>query len=477
MDEKKVTKVLLMLPLRPKESNDFFYVPDLGLGYLAASLQMHLADRVSTDLLVKDLRISDDEFARYLQRHDFDVVGVKIFSDALESVKRTVKLIKDTLPDALILAGGPHVNAMPEHAIKELDFDYAIHGDAERSLALLVGALDGGKINNKETLYQIDGLVWKDEQTIRANDPALMEDLDEISQPRWDLMPPDSFARYQTRYCRQYPPAPVLLTRGCSFRCTFCTQADSNFRKRTVRSALDEIDNLRKKYRVKEFHVLDDNCAHDKQFITSFCRGLIDEQPGILWRVPGGICVSSIDDEVCYLLAQSGCYEIWMGIESGSQRILDAMHKGTTLEKIRKAVTSAKRYKINVGGFFILGYPGETDADRRQTLSFALSLPLDYAKFTIFIPQPGTEMFNRLAAGGDIKGAYQVIGCADNEFENALTDISSKQIRTVHRDYSLRFFMRYRIVAGIIREYNSLAKFVYLLHAARQFIFNRRASW
>ena len=181
--------------------------------------------------------------------------------------------------------------------------------------------------------------------------------------------------------------------------------------------------------------------------------------------------------EVCTQMAKSGCYEVWLGIESGSQKILNAMRKGITVNRIRAAVSLVKKSGIKAGGFFILGYPGETSEDRIQTMSLALSLPLDYVKFTIFIPQPGTEIFNRLTEEGKINDINSVIKCSDNEFKNNFTDISAQQLRKTHRDFSLRFYLRPRIITGILNEYNSISKINYLLHAAKQFIFNKRASW
>ena len=474
---KKTKKILLMLPLRDRESNDFFYVPDLGLGYVAAGLRKYSGEDVEVKLLIKDLRLSDEQFAAYLTRHSFEFVGIKVFSDAVDNVKRTVALVRRVLPDATVIAGGPHVNAIPEDALTTLKFDYAICGEGEQSLAGLINALGEDPQKRAGSLSQIEGLVWKEGQAVRCNNPALLKDLDCVPAPSWDLMSPLTFGRNESRYCRQYPAAPITLTRGCSYRCSFCSQAGTQFRKRSLGSVMTEIDGLRTKYGIKEFHVLDDNCAYDKQFMMSLCEQLMRLQRGLSWRVPGGICVNSLDAELCRRMFESGCYETWVGIESGSQRILDAMHKGITLDKIRTAIFSAKQQGLKVGGFFILGYPGETDDDRRQTISLALALPLDYVKFTIFIPQPGTEIFNHLRETGDLKDASRVIKCADNEFENTFTNLTARELRSVHQKYSLRFYARPRIMAQLLKEYHSPAKMAYVVRAARQFIFDRRASW
>ena len=475
--QKKIIKVLLMLPLRDKEGNDFFYVPDLGLGYLAAGLKKRFGEMADVKLLIKDLRASDKEFVTYLLKYRFDFVGIKVFSDAMDNVERTVNLIRNALPDAKLIAGGPHVNAVIEQALDALNFDFAIYGEGEKSLPELIDSIVNNHFRDDKILFKVDGLVWKDGAGIHNNKPAIIDDLEDIPEPCWELMPPKVFKRYESRYCRAYPAAPISLTRGCPSHCTFCLQANTDFRKRRIESLMDEIEVLRSKYGVKEFHVLDDNCAYDSGFIVSFCKRLIQRHPGILWRIPGGICINSINSEVCSQMSKSGCYETWLGIESGSQRILNAMRKGITLDRIRSAVSLIKKSGIRAGGFFILGYPGETSEDRRQTLSLALSLPLDYIKFTIFIPQPGTEIFNRLAKEGRINDINAVIKYSDNEFENNLTDISAQQLRKTHRDFSLRFYLRPRIIAGLLKEYNSMSKINYLLHAAKQFIFNKRASW
>jgi len=477
LQDKRIIKVLLMLPLRNEAGNDFFYVPDLGLGYLASGLREHFGERVEVQLLIKDLRLSDEQFVEYLHKHSFDFVGIKLFSDAIDNISRTVNLIRNFLPEVRLIAGGPHVNAVPRHALDVFKFDFAIYGEGEESLPKLIDCIVNGTSNNNEILSQIDGLVWRDDAGIRVNKRAVMDDLRHIPEPCWKLMPPGMFKRYETRYCRAYPATPIILTRGCRSHCTFCLQANSSFRKRPIESIISEIEVLRSEYGLKEFHVLDDNCAYDEDFIISFCERLILCHPGILWRIPGGICVNSINHEVCTKMAKSGCYEVWIGIESGSQKILNAMRKGITVDRIRAAISLVKKSGMKAGGFFILGYPGESSEDRRQTLLLALSLPLDYVKFTIFIPQPGTEIFNRLVEEGRINDINSIMRCSDNEFENNLIDISSQELRKVHRDFSLRFYLRPHIIMGIIGEYNSISKINYLLYAAKQFIFNKRSSW
>jgi len=469
-------RILLMLSLRDNKNKDFFYVPDLGLLYLATALKASFGEKVQIKILVDNLHMSENDFGEFLVFNDFDLVGIKVFSSTLRGAQKTIRLLKHYLPHATIIAGGPHVNALPKEALNEHEIDYAIHGDGEEGLVKFIDLFIDGLIS-PENLKSIPGLIWRQNYDICVNDKAILRDLDCFGIPDWSCMSPSSFPRFKTRSCRSYPAAAISITRGCPSRCIFCSESGSPFRKRDLGKVMNELNILKRKHGVKEFHILDNNCASHKDYFLAFCKELLAHRIDLPWRIPGGICINSIDEEMCAFMKKSGCYQIWVGIENGSQRILNMMRKGITVTEIGKTIKMVKRYKILVGGWFILGYPGETDDDRKLTRDLALSLPLDYAKFTIFIPQPGSEMFERLKEEGKITDLKEVLFCGDNQFENNLTNLSPQQLRKVHRNFSLSFYARPRVITHLLKEYSSPREIAYLVKNANQFVFSKTQSW
>jgi len=462
-----------MLPLRGKESGDFFYVPDLGLGYLAAALRSRLGEKVKITIMAKNLQTPENEFKNFLKKNEFDVIGLKVFSSSITNARRTITLIRGAVPEAVIVAGGPHATAMPRLILEHLDADYAIAGDGETPFLNLMRCLAGG--GAPEEFLRIEGLIWKENGKILCNKEACLEDLDSFGTPSWDLIAPSSFSRYQTRKCRRYPAAPILLTRGCLNNCTFCGRANTCFRKRDIGKIIAELRFLMQSYKVREFCVCDDNCAYDRKYFTEFCRALIKEKLDLIWRIPGGICVNSVNSELCGLLKRSGCYEVWLGIESGSQNILNAMKKGVTVKRVFEVTEIMHAEGLKTGGFFVFGYPGETDEDRRQTMSLALKLPLDYVLSCVFYPDPGAEIFKTLQNSGRMERLDELF-CSSNQYLNRFTNLSPKGLMGFQHKFSLRFYGRPKVILNLIREYFSFAGIIYLFRVAVRFVIGA-PSW
>lgn len=465
----KKKSVLLMLPLRPRKKAHLFSVPDLGLLYLATALKAAYGDTLAIDVLIRYAETGPGEFDRFLLEKRFDIIGIKVFSANFREAQITTDRIKKCLPQAMVIIGGPHVNAMPANALEQFDADCAIHGDGEEGLVKLVEGIFAGDLS-EEFLSGVPGLIWRKNSELKMNAKAMLLDLDKYGIPFWSVMPPVNFPRYETRNCREYPSAPISISRGCSFRCIFCSEAHSFYRKRRINSIIGEIEYLKQVHGVREFQILDDNCAFDKEFFRAFCKTLIDRKIYMPWRIPGGVCLNSLDRDLCELMKKSGCYEIWVGIESGSDELLRKMNKGLTVSRIRERVEMIRNAKLHLGGFFILGFPGECKKDRNETLQLALSLPLNYVKFTIFIPQPGSEMFNRILDRKMIEDGCEILNCGDNQYENRFTDLSPRELKRVHLEFSLRFYLRPKIILALLKEYNSIPRMIYLLKSVRRFV-------
>ena len=251
--------MLLMLPVRLKETNNVFYCPDLGLGYLATALRSKFAQRINTRLLVNNLILTDEEFKQYLLEGNFGIIGIKVFSSNVSDAKRTIKLIRETSRDIKIIVGGPHATGDPEHILNYIPADYGFCGEAEIGLPRLVEFLLGDIRDDSfdNILSKIPGLIWRQRNGVTVNEAQAVDDLDSIGMPAWDLMrpsdfPPSSFSLFS----RNRILASIIFSRGCPYRCTFCGNRMMKFRERSVGNVIKEIRLLNSEFGIKEFSVV-----------------------------------------------------------------------------------------------------------------------------------------------------------------------------------------------------------------------------
>lgn len=388
--------VLLVFPL----SRTHYSVPPLGLGYLASSLRsrgygVRILDCTRERL---DLPGLLERIREWRPR----MVGFQTFSYDFGTVRRALEGVKEVDPDIVTVVGGPHPSGVPVETLEDMSAaDYAFRGEGEEGLPLLVGRLFA---RQDIDLASIPGLVWREDGRVRANGVRFVEDLDSLGLPAWDLMDPRSYQfAPQGVFLKSPPVAPISTSRGCPFQCTYCagkTLTGARIRKRSIPHVLDEVELLYHEYGAREIHIVDDNFTMFRDRVVEFCEGLHERRLKIHFTFPNGVRIDTLDGELLRLLKQAGCYSMIVGIESGSDRVLKAMKKGLTTETVRRGVALIKEAGIDVSGFFILGYPGETRDEMLQTIAFSRRLGLDAAHFSNFLPLPGTEAAEMLCRQG-----------------------------------------------------------------------------
>ena len=225
--------------------------------------------------------------------------------------------------------------------------------------------------------------------------------------PSWDLLRPDTYPLApHGGFFKNYPIAPIIITRGCPFACTYCAGylvSGKKIRHRSIDKVIEEIEVLYHKYGIREIHIEDDNFTFYHDLVYEFCKKLKEHNLNISWTCPNGVRLDSLDKELLLTMKEAGLYSISVGIESGSDKILKDMKKNLTKEKIREKIELIKDCGLEVSGFFIIGYPTETKKDIMDTINFAGSLDLKRAGFSLFKPFPGTEATRQLVEKGELK--------------------------------------------------------------------------
>ncbi|MBN2453515.1 MAG: radical SAM protein [Candidatus Omnitrophica bacterium] len=453
-------KILLVKPFNRSDHIQ----PSLGLGYLATALRKRHEVRI-LDCIKDNLTI--DKFLPVLEEYSPDMIGLQCYTFDLPYIREALHAAKMFNRAMVTVIGGPHPSALPEETLKkEKELDYLFAGEAEAGLPMLADYIETGRTD----LSGIPGLVFRDGASVRANPKIAADDLDKLGLPSWDLIKPQEYPESQHgAFFKQFPIAPIMVTRGCPYPCTFCAGsivAGKKIRRRSVDNVLKEIVMLKKDFGIKEFHIIDDNFTMDKEYAKELLRRLKALDLGMTWAVPNGVRMDTLDDELLRLMKETGLHMISLGIESGSDEVLALMKKGITTAKIREHVGRIDRAGIDMAGFFILGFPGETEETIAQTIDFAAELPLKRANFFTYLPFPGTESYAKLLSGGELKD----VDWERFYFTNAAytpPGISRSRLKNLHRLAFAKFYLRPGIIAYQIRSIQSFRHFGFL---ARRFM-------
>ncbi len=368
--------------------------PPLGLLYLAGFLREETAHGVT----VIDMDAADIQPAalpELLRRHEAQAVGITAITHNLVGVRDAAEAVRSTLPDLPVIVGGPHVNAFGAETLALKAIDYAIEGDGERSLARLLDALDG-----RGDLAEVPGLHYREGNAVRKGAPPHYEEkLDSLPFPARDLLPVDS---YFYVLGKRATFATVLSSRGCPFRCTFCSTPHGGYRHRSPDNVVDEMVRCLE-LGAEEIHFVDDTFNLGKGRRASVSRAIIARGLDVRWSFRGR--ADGIDDEGMALAKEAGCVRVHLGVETGTDEGLRRLRKGVTLDEIEQAIRLARHHGIVSAAYFILGCPHEpTVADVWSTVRFAIRLDPDFAMFNLLAIYPDTELFDEAVTKGLVRG-------------------------------------------------------------------------
>lgn len=344
----------------------------LGIGYLVAYLKKNYPGPLDIDFY-SAFYDTDEQIIN--AGRTADIIGFGCTSPQFKHALSLAKQIKR--PNNHIVFGGIHPTVLPELLLKEDSIDSVVMGEGEKAMLQLVNDIDQGANVHKrryETDYvmNLDDLPFPDRAAIK-NERNLMQ-------------------AYKDEGVRI---TSVLASRGCPFRCSFCCSRNvwqNQTRFRTPGNLLDEIEMLVKDWNVQFLKFSDDTFTVNKQKVIDFCK--LKEERGITLPYGANAHINTIDDELLGYLAESGCRELWYGVESGSPRILKDIHKSTNIRKIKEVFRLTKKHGIKTRAYFLLGMPNETLEDIEMTEKLCDELQPDIVGFTLLAPFPTNEYYD-----------------------------------------------------------------------------------
>lgn len=386
-------KVAFVYPYFRTRTPTELLFPPLGAAGLAS--QLH-ALGIGTRIFDCTFRTSA-EVGKSLVAYHPDVVGIYSMVSLSRNTFRIAEMVREQLPESLLVAGGPLPTLYPERYSRP--FDAVFRGEADQSFPrfcrdLSVAGFRRGRLRELP-LDSYEGLYIEDHDLQVSNPPVHYREGQVASFPIPDRSDFDH-AAYQKVWSRLdgSKTTSIILTFGCPFHCDFCSRPvfGSLYRRRNLDVVFEEIEQIRQ-LGYDSLWIADDNFTLDLAYLKEFCARMAGRkmQWSCLSRVTG------LNQDLVALMKDSGCRRVYLGLESGSETTLQLMKKQAGLEEGIEAVRLFHNVGIQVAAFFIVGYPGETADSIEATFRLALSLPLDSISFNVPYPLPGSELFERVS--------------------------------------------------------------------------------
>ena len=413
-------KIILVNPNSDFLINEKVF-PSLGLLYLSAYLKKHGYSDISL-IDMNDERLLPSSI-------DADIVGIYSNTPQFPTAVKLIHKLKkiNTAKDPLYVLGGPHVSGKPEEGLQESDI--VVAGEGERAILDIVRRKEHSE---------------NQQRVIRCE---YIKDIDSLPFPDRDLIDIKSYKYYLDGRLT----TTVVTSRGCPYGCNFCANNawGKSLRMRSPGNVADEVGMLKDKYGYGSFMFFDDTMTVNKRRMAEIC-GLLKTLK-IIYRC--FIRSDTVDGAILKDMRDSGCVEVGMGMESGSERILKIVNKGETVRKNMEAVKLCHKAGIRVKGFLIIGLPGESEESVRETADFLEEAKLDDLDISIFTPYPGSYIYkNKEKFDIKFKDDYEHAwykGKPGGYFTNISTkDLASSDILRLRDEMERRFKKRSNLEAA-----------------------------
>lgn len=446
-------RILLIYPPSPvlnredrcqQPTKDLIVIPPLpptDLMYLAA-----VAEKAGLEAKINDYSQNGD-YEADLKEFNPDYLVVNIATPTLEHDLDAVKKAKEICPNVITIAKGAAFLTLADRIIKEHnELDFGILGEAENTLK---------EILEEKPKAEILGLYYKenDEVKFTGNRPFI-EDLDSLPFPARHLVDNNIYRRPDNNKVQ----ATIKVSRGCPFHCFFCLAtpvSGAKVRRRSPENIVAEIKECVEKYNIKNFLFWSDIFNIDKEWTMKLCQAIIDSGLKITWSA--NTRADTADLEMAEMMYKSGCRLVSIGVESGSQYMLEKMGKKITLNDVRRTVKVFKKAKIRIYNYFVIGLPWETEETVEETIKFAIELNSDFISFYTATPLPGSRFY-------DYALEHNLFD-KETSFENAYYypavnthNLSRERVFELHKSAIKRFYLRPLYILKMLSRIRSFAE-------------------
>lgn len=385
-----------------------------GLAYLSAQLkdrhEVHVLDLNNRELgLCGDpnpeipLDEVESKVLCALNERKPDLLGISVKTFTADVTRHILKVAKSQLKDMIIMVGGPHITLDGMKFVQETGVDFAVKWEGEYTTPKLCDVLE--KNGNFDELKGI--LYWRDDHVVQMPPEGMVNNLDDIPFPCYDHF---SSVIENGGQIDEYP---ILTSRGCVFRCSYCSMPKimgNKWRSHSAERVVNELRHAKELYGISSFTVVDDNFTLNLERVAEICDLMISEEINLPWNSQNGIRADRITEDISLQMRRSGCRYVWVGVESADEEVFRSINKGEKLDDIVRGIRHLQKAKIQVGGFFITGLPGSSRDSDLKSVDFVKKLGIDAWWFN-FVPYPFTEAWKWVQDHGTllrpIDGALQ----------------------------------------------------------------------
>jgi radical SAM superfamily enzyme YgiQ (UPF0313 family) len=451
------SKKLLLIKAQVENSHDEHCAPPLGLIYLAAIAM----EKCGWDVRLVDTVLTEDPKAAIRERMEGwkpDVIGLSSLTAESKSMHQCARIAREAAPEAIILAGGPHPSHYPDKTLEDPAIDGAAIGEGELSMEDFLNAVAQG-----HPWRETRGFAFRGENGGIKKTPsqAFIDQLDDLPFPAWGLLDIHGYAVRKGMSVAGYRRyMPIMTSRGCPYRCIYCHEMQGKkFRANSAEYVLKMIHTLVKEYDIHHFDIFDDIFNWDSKRMEAILDSLIENGPPIRFTFPNALRADLLSKDQIDKLCRSGCEYVCLAVETATPRLQKLVKKNLKLDKVMSAIEAFAAQRVFTVGYFMLGFPTETEEEIKRTIDYAVRSKLHVALFFTVSPYQGTKLHDMVKAdignaSLDLTTNYLLQKCN-------ISDVPDKRFFRLKGWANMRFYcnpMRiYRIYRDIPRR-NALWK-------------------
>jgi radical SAM superfamily enzyme YgiQ (UPF0313 family) len=435
----------------------------LGIAYIAAVLEQNGITTKIIDQVAE--KIDKDAVFEKIVAENPDLVGFSCLTATMNNAAKLSRRIRNYDKSIKIILGNIHASIFADELLKQGAADIVVRGEGEYTMLELASYIEKGI-----GLGGIKGISFVDGGRVFHNpDREPIEDLDKLPYPAMHLFQLDKYTEVPLASIYNSIASVIQASRGCPYKCIFCTQdrIHKRPRYRRIENVIDEIEYMSDRYKIKYFGFSDPFFPFSIDSGMDFCDKFIKRGLHKKIRWVTETRVDLVNSELLKRMKEAGAYLIMYGFEVGSQEVLRGLKKGTTLQQARLAMKYTKEAGIMALGLFMLGMPGETRQSCEETIRFAKELDCDLVNFNIVIPYPGSELFDTYISKReqfeelDKFNSWYDWFSDSGELIYSPEGMSSKELKDIQRKAMFSYYMRPKIILRNIVKKRISLKFLF----------------
>lgn len=445
-------KILLLEPFYPAEAAwgsvkvEQGFLPPLGLISIYRWLTAKGYDAKFVDTQFGDF--TAESLKALIREGRYDMVALPLFTPTADHVFNTARLVREVLPDCVIVYGGVHATSMSAETLEESpECDFVIRREGELTIVELLEALKA----HATDFSGIVGLTWRKAETTSVLNPDrdLVPDLDDLPVGMFGDLDLSRYVPHPTQYVR-LPNYPFVMQRGCPYPCTFCeahVALGKKLRLLSPERVVEELKILKYEKGARGIYFQDSTFTINREYITKVFNLMIKEGVNdLLWSCTTR--TDRVDPELLAHMHAAGCRNILYGIESGNEQSLKVIRKGITVERQALGVEWTHKAKITMTNSFIICLPGETEEMVANTIRYAKSLAAQMSLFYLPVPYPGSDLYHACKADGGMRpwdnwGDFLSIDFDDPIYVNPL--IGKERMKYWYRQAFVEYYSSPRV--------------------------------